>query len=157
MSIGGYMYTIVIEQTKAFKKRVKYNPDNHTFIETDYDSLMYMRNFPYPYGWIKETGTPPQKHLDVILISEEEYELGDEKGINLIGVFIRADGDHKLISVLKENKKVKDLSDLTKNEMDKLHNLYPKVSKNEGWYGKEKANNVIDNYLLSVNKFEKLY
>ena len=59
MSIGGCMYTIVIEQTKAFKKRVKYNPDNHTFIETDYDSLMYMRKFSYPYGWIQETGTPP--------------------------------------------------------------------------------------------------
>ena len=118
---------------------------------------MYMRNFPYPYGWIKETGTPPQKHLDVILISDEDYELGDEKGINLIGVFIRADGDHKLISVLKENKKVKDLSDLTKNELNKLHSLYPKVLKTEDWYGKEKAENVVENYLINANKIENLY
>ncbi|OJV64951.1 MAG: hypothetical protein BGO41_15295 [Clostridiales bacterium 38-18] len=151
------MYTIIIEQTKAYKKRVKYIPESHTFSETEYDSLMYMRNFPFPYGWIKETGTPPQKHLDVILISDEDYELGDEKGIKLIGVFIREDGDHKLISVLNENKKVKDLSDLTKSELNQLYSLYPKVLENEGWYGKEKADKVVENYLLSTNKIENLY
>lgn len=146
------MYTIIIEQTKAYKKRLKYNPTNHTFVETDFDSLMYIRNFPYPYGWIKETGSPPQSHLDVFLISDEDYELGVEKAIKLIGVFIRDDGDHKLISVLEENKKVKDLSDLTIDELNKLHNLYPEVSKNEGWYGKEKAEIIVDNYLLSINR-----
>lgn len=146
------MYTIIIEQTKAYKKRLKYNPTNHTFDETDFDSLMYIRNFPYPYCWIKETGTPPQSHLDVFLISDEDYELGVEKAIKLIGVFIRDDGDHKLISVLEENKKVKDLSDLTVDELNKLHKLYPEVSKNEGWYGKEKAEIIVDNYLLSISR-----
>lgn len=151
------MYTIVIEQTKAFKKRMKYYPTNHTFVETDFDSLMYIRNFPYPYGWIKETGTPPQKHLDVILISDEDYELGVEKELNLIGVFMRDDGDHKLISVLKENKKVKDLPDLSTDELNKLYNLYPEVSNNEGWHGKEKAEIVVDNYLSSINRVDNSF
>lgn len=140
------MYTMIIEQTNEYAKRMKYNPVDKSFVETEHDSLFHIRKCPYPYGWIKESGTPPQNHLDVILISNDSYSLGTEVEIKCIGVFLRADGDHKLISVPKNNHRVEDLSDLTDEEMTYLQNLYPSVSAHEGWHGKEQANRIIKRF-----------
>lgn len=96
------MYHIIIEQTQEYKNRMKFDPINNSFNETGYESLFFVRNFQYPYGWIKESGTPPESHLDVILLSPGKYNLGDEVAIKIIGCFVRKDGDNKLISVLPE-------------------------------------------------------
>ena len=91
-----------IEQTYAYPKRMKYLADFDTFIEKDCSSLSYDRNVKQPYGWIMESGTPPCKHLDVIIMTDKEYELGDEDEVRIIGVFCRNDGDHKLVGVQKD-------------------------------------------------------
>lgn len=57
------MYHIVIEQTLEYKNRMEFDQSKNTFNETEYQSLAYARNFPHPYGWIKESGTPPGPHL----------------------------------------------------------------------------------------------
>jgi len=69
-------------------------------------------------------------------MSEEDYELGDEIPIKLIGVFVRNDGDHKSIAV-KEDRNIQDYSQLSDDEKADLHRLYPRVDKGDGWYGKE--------------------
>ena len=89
------IYTVKIEQTFAYPKRMKYVPKTDTFIEKECDSLSYVRNVRQPYGWIKESGTPPCGHLDVIVMTDNKYELGDEDKIKIISVFCRNDGDNK--------------------------------------------------------------
>lgn len=69
-------YTAKIEQTKDYKKRMHYMPNTYTFEEKDCDSLSNIRNVPFPSGWIKESGTPPCSHLDVIVVTDEPCELG---------------------------------------------------------------------------------
>ena len=89
------IYTVKIEQTFAYPKRMKYVPKTDTFIEKECDSLSYVRNVRQPYGWIKKSGTPPCGHLDVIVMTDNKYELGDEDKIKIISVFCRNDGDNK--------------------------------------------------------------
>ena len=126
---------MVIEQTKNYQKRMVYDPVTHTFSESLYDSLLYARNISLPYGWIKESGTPPKPHRDVILMSYDDYELGDVVVINIIGVFLRQDGDYKYVAV-KANSVIDDLFDLPQSEIEELKRLYPDIDQDEGWYGK---------------------
>lgn len=144
-----------IEQTKDYKARIEYDPETDSFHETEYLSLFYARNFPYPYGWITESGTPPKPHWDVILIDDGAYALGDVVEIKLIGVFLRNDGDHKLIAVKagagceKQAEQVHselnadDIAQLTEAQMTYLHQLYPHVREGEGFRGKAEAERVI--------------
>ncbi|MDW7662769.1 MAG: GNAT family N-acetyltransferase [Bacillota bacterium] len=145
------VYTMIIEQTKDYAKRMKYNPTDGTFFETENESLFNYRKCPYPYGWIKETGTPPNAHLDVILVSNHDYNLGDELAIKLIGVFNRADGDHKLVGIQKDSE-IDDIDELTKAELDQLRNLYPHLLEDEGWYGKEKAIQIVNEFNINSGR-----
>lgn len=104
-----------------------------------------MRNFPYPYVWIKESGTPPGPHLDVILLSSNEYKLGDEIPIKIVGCFVRNDGDSKLIGILPERLET-DFFELDEDEKADLSRLYPIVGDGEGWYGAERAMEIIKNF-----------
>lgn len=140
-------YTAKIEQTFAYPKRMKYIAQTDSFIEEGYDSLFYIRKVRQPYGWIKETGTPPCAHLDVIVMTDREYELGDEEHIKIIGVFRRNDGDHKLVSV-PMNREINDLSELTNEEKNDLHRLYPKEKAGEGWFGHEIAENLVKDFFM---------
>ncbi len=145
------IYTAKIEQTFAYPKRMKYIAKTDSFIEKDCDSLSYVRNVRQPYGWIKESGTPPCAHLDVIIMTNKEYELGDEERVKIIGVFCRNDGDHKLVGVL-EGSGISDFSELTDKEKDDLHRLYPKEAPGEGWFDRETAEGIIKDFFAGRKK-----
>ena len=147
------IYTAKIEQTSAYRKRMKYVPQTDSFIEKDCDSLSYVRNVRqhYPYGWIKESGTPPCEHLDVIIMTDKVYELGDEERVKIIGVFRRNDGDHKLVGVL-ENSGINDLSELSDTEKEDLHRLYPKEYSDEGWFGREAAEGIVKDFFAKKKR-----
>lgn len=136
------LYTVKIEQTFAYPKRMKYIAVTDSFIEKTGDSLSYVRNVRQPYGWIKESGTPPCDHLDVIVMTDKEYELGDEDRIKIVGVFCRNDGDHKLVGVLKD-RDINDFSELSDTEKEDMHRLYPREDVGEGWFGRERAEEII--------------
>lgn len=136
------IYTAKIEQTYAYPNRMKYIARTDSFVEKDYKSLFYERNVHQPYGWIKELGTPPNRHLDVIVMTDKEYELGDEDSIKIIGVFRRNDGDHKLVGVL-EDRNINDFAELSETEKEDLHRLYPREDIGEGWFGHECAEKII--------------
>lgn len=141
-------YTAKIEQTHTYPNRMKYIPESDTFVETEYECLQHARNFKQPYGWITETGTPPEKHLDVIVMTDKAYALGEEEKVKIIGVFCRGDGDHKLVSV-RLDREIGDYSELSDDEKEDLHRLYPRADKEkgEGWFGREKAEAVIAEFL----------
>lgn len=118
--------------------RMKYVQETNEFVPTDRKSLPAERGFTKPYGWIRESGTPPQPHWDCILMTENRYDLGDEVEIKVIGVFQRGDQDHKYIAV-ETSRAISDISELTGSEMEELHRLYPRVGNGEGWFGKDRA------------------
>ena len=136
------IYTVKIEQTYHYPNRMKYIAQTNSFVEKAVESLSHQRNIRQPYGWIKESGTPPCSHLDVIVMTDKEYGLGEEDRVKIIGVFKRNDGDHKLVGVL-ENRDVNDLSELTEEEKGDLHRFYPREDAGEGWFGREYAEEVL--------------
>jgi len=143
------MLHMVIEQTYKYPMRMEYDAETGKFIESEYKSLQYVRNFTKPYGWIKESGHPPFPHWDCILMTDSEYDLGDEIEIRIIGVFKREDFDHKYV-VVEISRDISDLSELTETEMDELKKLYPRISEGEGWFGKEVAEYCMKNYEKSL-------
>ena len=136
-----------IEQTYAYSKRIKYIAVSDSFIEKDCDSLSYVRNVKQPYGWLRESGTPPCEHLDVIIMTDKEFALGETVKVKIIGVFCRSDGDYKLVGVLTD-RNINDFSELSEEEKEDMHRLYPRADKEkgEGWYGREKAEEVITGF-----------
>jgi len=110
---------------------IKYIAAFDSFIEKDCDSLSYARNVKQPYGWIKESGTPPCNHLDVIIMTDKEFALGDEVKVKIIGLFYRGDGAHKLVGVLTD-REIVDFSELSDTEKEDLHRLYPRSGRRNG-------------------------
>lgn len=145
------LYNVRIEQTNDYPKRMKYIPETDSFVEKDCDSLSYHRGvYQYPYGWMMESGTPPSPHLDVMILTDKHYELGDIAKVRIIGVFVRNDGDHKLMSVL-EDRDITEFEQLTEEEKDNLFKLYPYVHDGEGWFGSKVAQKVIDDFFGGKN------
>ena len=140
---------MVIEQTYKYPMRMEYNHETGKFIESEYKSLQYVRNFTKPYGWIKESGTPPFPHWDCILMTNTEYDLGDEVEIKVIGLFKRADLDHKYV-VVESNRDVNDITELMDAEIDELNKLFPRISEGEGWFGKEEAEYCMKNHAKAL-------
>jgi hypothetical protein len=143
------MYHIIIEQTKEYQNRMKYDPRSNSFFETEYQSHMHIRKFPYPYGWIKESGTPPEQHLDIIFLSEDHYNLGDESAIKIIGCFVRNDGDNKFIGISPERPE-NDFCELPEYQVTDLQRLYPRVDPGEGWFGAMKASLLIEQFMTNA-------
>ena len=139
------VYTVKIEQTYHYPNRMKYIPQTDSFVEKNKKSLSFQRNVRQPYGWIKESGTPPCEHLDVIVMTDKEYELGEEDRVKIIGVFKRNDGDHKFVGVL-EDRDINDFSELTEVEKDDMYRLYPREDAGEGWFGRECAEELLRDF-----------
>lgn len=136
------IFTVKIEQTYRQAKRMKYIAQTDSFIEKNVKSLSYEREVRQPYGWIKESGTPPCEHLDIYVMTDKEYRLGDEDRVKIIGVFQRNDGDHKLVGVL-EDRETEDFSELTESEKEDMRRLYPRVDLGEGWFGRQRAEEIV--------------
>lgn len=132
------MLHMIVEQTKDHPRRMVYDPVTDSFSESDRQSLLYERHFSMPYGWIKESGTPPGKHWDCILMSREDCRLGDEIEVEVIGLFRRADLDHKYL-VVRPSRAIRDYAELAEEEKEELRALYPHIREREGWYGREEA------------------
>lgn len=66
------MLHMIVEQTYKYPMRMRYNPEAKEFVESESKSLGYERKFTKPYGWIKESGTPPLPHWDCILMTDKE-------------------------------------------------------------------------------------
>lgn len=139
---------IIVEQTRKYKNRVVYDPAQNRFYESDRKCLFFERGFIYPYGWLEGTGTPPDEHLDIFLLSEQNCRLGDRIPVKIVGVFIRNDGDHKLISIAPERPE-NDFFELPDNEKNALFKLYSKAKEGDGWFGFETAKKVIAKFAIS--------
>lgn len=57
------MLHMIVKQTWEYPMRMAYDLEAKRFVETEYESLPHRRRFTKPYGWIKESGTPPSPPL----------------------------------------------------------------------------------------------
>jgi len=139
---------VVVEQPRNERYRLAYDPVSGAFSKTAYKSLMYERGFSGVYGWIGGTGTPPEFHYDVMLLTKQDPKPGDVIEGYICGVFFRRDQDHKFVAMDEEFRNrvgEADLRALDKVTHDELMGLYPEVGENEGWYGAEVACNYLVN------------
>ena len=65
--------------------------------------------------------------------------------------FFRNDGDHKLVGVL-ENREINDFSELTDTEKEDMHRLYPREDVGEGWFGRERAEEIIREFFVKKKR-----
>jgi|GEM_PF-149281 len=136
---------MIIEQTPQHKKRMVYQPEDHTFTESAYDCLHHSRGVTCHYGWIVGTGRPPGDHLDIFLFGAWDHELGDQVQVKVLGIFIRSDGDHKVIACPPKSPYYS-LEDLPDHDLDQVYKLYPQVGPGEAWLGRLEALTWIETY-----------
>lgn len=132
------MLHMIVEQTANYPMRMEFVPERNEFRELNCQSLASQRNFTKPYGWIKESGTPPAPHWDCILMSDGQFELGDEVSVRVVGMFKRNDKDHKYVAV-ESDSPVDDFEELSDLEKEELYRLYPRIRDGEGWFGRGEA------------------
>ena len=129
---------MIVEQTEHTPMRMIYDPETGSFSESEYAFLGHARGFTKPYGWIRESGMPPEPHWDCMLMSDGEFRPGDAVEIKVIGLFKRGDGDHKYVAV-EFSRPVEDLSELRDEELEELRRFYPRARDGEGWFGRDEA------------------
>lgn len=130
-----------IEQTPDSEFRTKYDPNTDEFHATAYRCRSFERGCEGYYGWLVETGTPPEPHLDVLLLSDEKYRIGDIVMCKVIGYFHRIDADHKLLGI-EAYSTINDISELPSEVFRSLLRLYSGKYKGEAWLGRERAEHV---------------
>jgi hypothetical protein len=139
---------VIVEQPRDEPYRLSYDPASNTFIRTTCKSLVHARGFSGIYGWIGGSGTPPEPHYDVMLLTKQNPHAGDILLGYICGVFFRRDGDHKFVAIdpeLEHTMTTADLPALDRGTYNELMRLYPEVGEDEGWYGAEVAFSYLKN------------
>ncbi len=135
----------IVEMLRSDELRQVYNPKDNTFSDSKYRSLLFDRGYKGHYGWIKGTGTPPNKHLDIMIVTDKDYNKGDIIPLKIVGVFLRNDGDHKIVGI-EPDRSENDFEELTEDEKNNLKQIYTKLRENEGWFGKETAEKIVNEF-----------
>jgi inorganic pyrophosphatase len=141
---------VVVEQPRNEPFRLRFDPASETFSRRDYKTLD--RKFQGVYGWIGGTGTPPDPHLDVFLSTHQDPQPGAILAGLVIGIFFRADGDHKVAAIDEDwaaTLSQPDISSLDEQTRANLFSQYPRVEENEGWYGTQAACAFLMDYPVS--------
>lgn len=139
--------TMVVEQPQNSKYRMKYIPEENRFVETKAISLSFTRGYRGVCGWLDGYGRPPQPHLDAYLYTDRAYTQGQAVGVKVIGCFIRADGDSKLVCIEPERPE-NELFELPPEEVETIKRVYPRAGEGEGWFGRAMAVRLIHNFAL---------
>lgn len=129
----------VVEIIPNSNFRWLYSPELKQFEKREFNHIfMEDRAFDGIYGWVEGYGTPPKHHMDVIVITNKNLELGDVISGKLVGAFKRYDGDHKLICIDTERIE-NDIVQLKDNEKNMLFRTYEGKYDGDAWVGKEEA------------------
>lgn len=139
---------IVVEQPAGEPNRIRFDPTTHEFERTEELSLIDARGFSGGYGWIAGTGVPPDVHYDALLVTLQQLSPGQVVEAVVYGVFLRADGDHKFVTIdlAMTDSGVCDWGDLPSGTRSELLDLYPRVGPGEGWFGAAAARDILDHH-----------
>lgn len=138
-----YLKTIV-EIIPDVKKRLMYQSDLDCYAVIEYESRMQgERSFNGFYGWVDGYGAPPEKHLDVFVLTEQNHDYGEIVLAKLVGVFKRSDGDHKLICI-EMNRDENEFFELNEDERQQLLRVYNKNLDGDEWLGQKDALEILN-------------
>jgi len=131
----------VVEQPANEMYRLHYDPTTNTFARTSLLSLTHARSFNGAYGWVGGLGNPPERHCDLILVTERPLAAGAVVAARIGGIFYRGDGDHKVVALDVEasTARADDIFSLPAPTASTLFGLYSHLTDAEGWYGRDEA------------------
>lgn len=134
---------LIAEILSGDNKRLIYSEDDNIFLVEKFNNIFMKDKLErYVYGWILGCGSPPNKHLDVLMITNKQYNLGDKLTGKVIGVFYRIDGDHKIVC-LEQDDNINDITELSNNDKELLKNLYSGKYYGDAWLNSEDAEEII--------------
>ena len=138
-----YLKTMV-EIIPGIKKRWMYQETLDCYVIMDFESrLQGERMFDGFYGWVDGYGAPPEKHLDVFVLTDQTYDYGEIVLAKLVGVFKRADGEHKLICI-GINRVENDFFELGEEERQQMYRIYDGNFEGDEWLGQEDAIKILN-------------
>ncbi len=136
----------VVEIIPNVQKRWVYSSKLKCFVTKEHKTrMMGKRAFEGFYGWVDGYGTPPNHHIDVIVLTKKKVEYGDFIKTKLIGVFKRCDGDHKLICI-DFDRVEDDLNELADFEKNQVFRIYDGNFEGDEWLGKEGALKILESH-----------
>jgi inorganic pyrophosphatase len=96
-------YKAIIEIPKGCNRRIHMKYDGSGFEDFGPIKEKIPVNegiMPIDYGFIKDSVNKDESdNVDVIILSNNKYETGDEVGVNTLGILKRDDNDHKIIAI----------------------------------------------------------
>ncbi len=89
-------------------------------------------------------------HLDIMIPTESDFQRGDIVKVKIVGVFLRSDGDYKIVGI-EMNRPENNFDELPEKEIKNLKQIYPNLQENEGWFGREIAEKVVNEFIGKKN------
>jgi inorganic pyrophosphatase len=125
---------VVIEIPRGSRKRYQYNPQRNRF------NVEYRFSMPIPteYGWIPETRSMDNEHLDAMVITRHLMRPGYVCEARPIGTLKRKDQDHKIICVALNDDKCRHIqhtSDLDAKLLKNIIGFFEPYFELDGWLG----------------------
>lgn len=123
---------------------MRYDPATGVFKRTQALSLVHARNFQGDYGWIADSGTPPEPHFDVYVFTDVEHRPGMKVKAHIAGMFFKADGDHKFVAVADDIISTYGILDINLPNLptklrENIEGVYPDLYPGESWLNAEQA------------------
>ena len=141
-----YRVWVVVEQPRDEPLRIRYVRERGEFVRSEDRSLLFARGFGGAYGWIAGTGEPPGVHYDALVVTDWDVVPGEVVEAEVVGVFLRGDGDHKVLTIDTQSShevNCPDLDALPEAIRAQVQALYPRVGEGEGWRGAEEARRLL--------------
>jgi inorganic pyrophosphatase len=95
-------YIATIEIPKGSDRRIHLSYDKSGFIDLGPIKEQIPVNegiMPVHYGYIENTlNVGEGDEVDVLVFSQKTYKTGDKVKVEILGMFVREDGDHKIVA-----------------------------------------------------------
>lgn len=136
--------TCIVEQPRNEPYRVRYEPSAKAFIKTEFISLMHARNFMGVYGWVADSGTPPDPHFDILIATNEDFAAGEVIDAHVCGMYLREDGDHKVLALADDVIRANGVSEICLSQLPEVLRsnflgVYPYLNLGEAWLNAAEA------------------
>ncbi|MGL6041550.1 MAG: hypothetical protein ACRC01_10175 [Deefgea sp.] len=96
------------------------------------------------YGWIAESGTPPEPHFDILIASNEDLAAGEVIDAHICGMYLRKDGDHKLLALADDVIRTNGVDEICLSQLPEVLRtnflgVYPYLNPGEAWLNAAEA------------------
>lgn len=135
-------YTAIIEIPKNCDRRVHKSIETGEF--TDFGPTIEVipineGRMPASYGFVKDTLNASEgDEVDVIIYSDKNYKTQDELEINILGMIVREDGDHKIIATDLDSS-ISSIEDIPENKWKLIKDFFGYKYKITSIRGKNEA------------------